>query len=392
VVRAVEACHPTTVSTSTQRMRILFWNQSFLPTIGGVEIFTARLAGRLMARGHEAIVVTDRHPNNLPEKDEVDGLSVLRFAFLNALANRGRNPREGLRLFREITAAVANLKRFFRPDVVHVNLSDASPLFHLRTLSAHPCPTVVTLQAALCHQSAEAGSITASLLKHAARLVAVSEAAAANIAKYTDKMLTEIDVIAPGIPVDEFTVFQAATVAPIPTIAFVGRLVPEKGVETAIAAVALLGGAAKLRVIGEGMERPRLQALVRNLGLESVVFFEGTVNDGDRRRMLSESFAMVVPSLHEELFGMVAVEGALSGLPVIASATGGLKEIVEPGLTGFLTPPGDAPALAHHLRILLADPVVARRMGQAGRAKALAYYTVERTGERYERLYAECLK
>src|ERR1700730_10988548 len=113
-------------------MRILFWNQSFLPTIGGVEIFTARLAGRLMARGHEAMVVADRHPNNLPEKDAFDGLSVRRFAFLNAVTNRGQNPREGLRLLSEITSAVANVKRFFRPDVVHVNLSDTSPMFHLR--------------------------------------------------------------------------------------------------------------------------------------------------------------------------------------------------------------------------------------------------------------------
>jgi glycosyltransferase involved in cell wall biosynthesis len=100
---------------------------------------------------------------------------------------------------------------------------------------------------------------------------------------------------------------------------------------------------------------------------------------------------MVVPSLHHELFGMVAVEGALAGLPVIASATGGLQEIVEPGRTGFLAPAGDAPALARYLRILLADPALARRMGEAGRANALLRYTIEATTDRYERLYADCL-
>ena len=85
---------------------------------------------------------------------------------------------------------------------------------------------------------------------------------------------------------------------------------------------------------------------------------------------------------------MVAVEGALLGLPVIASATGGLQEIVEPGRTGFLFLPGDAGALAGHRRTLLADPALSRRMGAAGRAKALSHYTIAHTADRYEQLYA----
>jgi glycosyltransferase involved in cell wall biosynthesis len=84
----------------------------------------------------------------------------------------------------------------------------------------------------------------------------------------------------------------------------------------------------------------------------------------------------------------VAVEGALSGLPVIASAIGGLQEIVQSGRTGLLCPPGDAGALAHAMRTLLGDPARVRRMGEAGRARALAHYTIEQTVERYEELYA----
>jgi glycosyltransferase involved in cell wall biosynthesis len=391
VASAVTASDQISTARTRERMRILFWNQSFLPTIGGVEVFTARLAGKLIARGHQAMVITDRHPNALPEEGEFDGLPVRRFAFRDALTYRAQDARAGLRLLRDITLGVARVKRDFRPDIVHVNLSDASPLFHLRTLETHPSATVVTLQAALSRRSAEGRSVTGSLFKQAARVVAVSHSAAANIDQYTNKMLAEIDVIAPGISLEEFAAPLIMPATPAPTIVFVGRLVPEKGGETAIAAIALLGGAAKLRIIGEGSERPRLQGLVRERGLDPFVSFEGAVDDGERRRILSESFAMVVPSLHHELFGMVAVEGALAGLPVIASATGGLQEIVEPGRTGFLAPAGDAPALARYLRILLADPALARRMGEAGRANALLRYTIEATTDRYERLYADCL-
>jgi glycosyltransferase involved in cell wall biosynthesis len=126
--------------------------------------------------------------------------------------------------------------------------------------------------------------------------------------------------------------------------------------------------------------------------LGSFVRFAGQVDDTERRRLLSESFVVVVPSLHEELFGMVAVEGALSGLPVIASAIGGLQEIVEHGRTGFLFPAGNAGALARHLRTLIADPAASRRMGTAGRAKALLHYTIEHTADSYEHIYASAIR
>jgi glycosyltransferase involved in cell wall biosynthesis len=370
-------------------MRILFWNNSFLPTIGGVEIFTARLAEQLVARGHEIFVVAPRYPAHLPEREQFNGYTVIRLAFLDALVHGGPDPRAGLRLMQEITSAVAKLKRTFRPGLLHVNLADASPIFHLRTSNAHPCPTVVAMQSALLRRSDQKNSLTATVLKSASRVVAVSRAAAANIAEFTDISLADIDVIAPGIPAGDFTRSLWRPASRARDIVFVGRLVPEKGADTAIRAMTELDGA-RLRIVGDGPELGRLQALARESGVASRVSFEGLVDDETRRQILSDGFAMVVPSRHEELFGMVAVEGAFSGLPVVASATGGLQEIVEPGLTGSLFPAGDASALAECLRKLLADPDAAYRMGQAGRVKALSRYTIEHTADRYERLYSQC--
>jgi glycosyltransferase involved in cell wall biosynthesis len=128
-------------------MRILFWNGPFLPRIGGVEIFTARLAEGLMARGHQVAVVANGQAGIDPEI--VPGLQVTRLPLLEEVNPTSPDPRVKLRMIAQVTADAAAVKRAFRPDLVHVNLTDAGPFFHLRTLQAHPAVTIVTFQAAL---------------------------------------------------------------------------------------------------------------------------------------------------------------------------------------------------------------------------------------------------
>jgi len=143
-----------------------------------------------------------------------------------------------------------------------------------------------------------------------------------------------------------------------------------------------------LYIIGDGPKRRSLEEMVHSRSLDALVSFEGAVDDETRKRLLSKSSIMIVPSRHEELFGMVAVEGALTGLPIIASAVGGLSEIVD-GI-GLLCPPGDAASLAMSLNVLIQDQPLAARLGQAGRARALASYTVDQMVDAYEKLYTEC--
>lgn len=364
-------------------MRILFWNGPFLPRIGGVEIFTARLAGGLIARGHQVAVACNGQAGDEPEV--VPGLQVIRFPFLQVLGPTNPDPRARLRLIAETTAAAAELKRSFAPDLVHVNLSDASPYFHLRSLQAQPSPTLVTFQAAL-EKPVGPTSTTGALIAEASALVAVSNTAAANAAHFTDLPRDRIEVVYPGVPAAEFTAARAPAPG-APLIGFLGRLAEEKGVQVILQALSVLGGEARLRVIGDGPFRPRLEQLAQDFGVADRVEFAGEVDDAQRLRLMAECRALVVPSLHIELFGMVAVEGGLAGLPVIASAIGGLQEIVVPGETGFLFAAGDTEALAGHLRTITEDAALAARLGAAGRQRALANYTVETTVDRYEALY-----
>ena len=250
---------------------------------------------------------------------------------------------------------------------------------------------VVTFQAAVEGGHPTADGLLAEVIRGAARLIAHSRAGAANIERIAGLAPGTVAILPPGVPAADFAPRGEMPDTDPPTLVFLGRLVDCKGADTAIDAVARLQGRARLCLVGDGPDRGRLEAAVAARGLGPLVRFEGLVEDRRRCQILAQSFAMLVPSRHEELFGMVAVEGALSGLPVIASAIGGLTDILRPGETGFLCPPGDAAAMAAAVETLLRDPGLARRMGAAGRARALAEYSVERMTDAHERIYRACL-
>ena len=370
-------------------MRILFWNQLFLPSIGGVEIMTSRLAAALIARGHEVAVVATRQPKSLAAHDVINGVAVHRFPFSDALSQS--HPRASIDVLADIVAKVSSLKRQFRPDVVHTNLSDASPYFHLRSRNAHRCPSILMFHAALRGRFIGDGVLSA-LIRDATLLVAPCRAGAVNVAETTGIPVEAIRVVTPGIPTADYVPRPTAEDGAIPSFVFLGRLVDYKGADVAIEAIARLGGAACLRVIGDGPDRAKLERLVLRHGLTQLVKFDGPIMDQQKKdQALAAALAMVVPS-YKELFGTVAAEAALAGLPVIASRVGGLPETVVHGQTGLLVPPGDIGATANAMMRLVNEPALALQMGLAGRQHALENYTLERTAAAFEQIYAECAR
>jgi glycosyltransferase involved in cell wall biosynthesis len=99
----------------------------------------------------------------------------------------------------------------------------------------------------------------------------------------------------------------------------------------------------------------------------------------------------VMPSYYE-VFGISVIEAMAFGLPVVATTAGGLPEVVEDGVTGILVPPGDSRALADAIMRLLHDPSLRRRMGEAGRERVLAEFTVDRVAERTIEVYTGVLE
>jgi glycosyltransferase involved in cell wall biosynthesis len=151
----------------------------------------------------------------------------------------------------------------------------------------------------------------------------------------------------------------------------VGRLVWQKAHHLLLGACSRLrrrGLALRLTIIGEGEERPALEALRASLGLDDVVELPGAAPEAEVARALGRSDLFVLASVSEG-FGVVLLEAMACGLPVVAPALNGLPEVVADGVEGRLFTPGSEEDLAAAIAALAADPDLRRRLGQAGRRR-----------------------
>lgn len=165
------------------------------------------------------------------------------------------------------------------------------------------------------------------------------------------------------------------------------RLVPIKGTVYLIRAIALLRAQVpdvSLEIAGLGPERAHLENEVRLLGLTDHVRFLGWQENVEALMSRWDIFAM--PSL-QEAFGIAALEAMAAGLPVVATAVGGVPELVQDGRTGWLVPPADPAALAERLRALLIDRELRIAMGAAGYARARNCFSMDRMVAGIGRIY-----
>jgi glycosyltransferase involved in cell wall biosynthesis len=176
-----------------------------------------------------------------------------------------------------------------------------------------------------------------------------------------------------------------------PRLLCVGRLIPIKGhivLLRAFAEARRRVPSLRLDIAGRGPLEPALRALVKELQVDDAVRFLGYV--APIQRAIEESAIVVVPSMGEG-FGMVALEAMERARPVIAAEIGGLGELVEDGVTGFLVAPGEAEPLADAIVRLAGNLRLAAEMGEAGRRRALEQFLQERCTDRTELLYEASL-
>ncbi|RLF28438.1 MAG: hypothetical protein DRN14_04215 [Thermoplasmata archaeon] len=157
-------------------------------------------------------------------------------------------------------------------------------------------------------------------------------------------------------------------------ILFVGRVTKGKGPGILLAAAKRIPEG-RVVIVGRGHYLPTLRSMVRILGMEGRVSFAGHVSDEALPYYYAASDVVVVPSLRPESAPSVVLEAMASGRPVIASATGGMAEIVEDGRTGILVPAGDVGALSSALETVLGDPDLATSLGKEGRRTVLKKYS-----------------
>jgi glycosyltransferase involved in cell wall biosynthesis len=201
------------------------------------------------------------------------------------------------------------------------------------------------------------------------------------ISRYTEGLVREVyDRPVDLIPFGATTPIPAS-LPPLPSapplrLLFVGRLVERKGVRFLLEAMAMARSAGVdvvADVVGQGPIRPQLEDLAQGFGLGSAVRFRGFIPDDELVRSYVDCHALVLPAVVDEKgdvegLGVVLIEALAHGRGVIASAAGGITDIVQHDRTGWLVPPGDAPALAEAIQTLARDPDRLRRLGRAGRA------------------------
>ena len=187
----------------------------------------------------------------------------------------------------------------------------------------------------------------------------------------------------------------AATRRPRPfTIGYIGRLVPEKGLAVLLRAASQLDGDWRLRLVGGGKDRAKLEALARSLGIGDRVRFIGQLPSTALPAEYHQLDALVLPSLTrpnwKEQFGRVLVEAMASGVPVIGSDSGAIPSLI--GEAGIIVPEGDHAALAKALRDLRAQPGLRAALIEKGRARFLAHFTHDRIAEATVAVYRELLR
>jgi glycosyltransferase involved in cell wall biosynthesis len=184
-------------------------------------------------------------------------------------------------------------------------------------------------------------------------------------------------------------------------VLFVGRLTPHKGVDRLIEA---LPENSELRAVGSGGHDPNppeteYPSLLRRLAAQHRVEFLGVVDDADLPALYRVAQVVALPSVHvtcygrkiavSELLGLTAIEAMASGTPVVASRLGGLSEVVDHGVTGFLVEPGNVAELRWRLAQVLGDRRLAKRLGRNARERFLETFTWRACADRCLAAYSE---
>ena len=170
-----------------------------------------------------------------------------------------------------------------------------------------------------------------------------------------------------------------------------GRLSPEKGFEVLIEAAAKLREQAcdaGIIVFGEGPERAMLEARIQAANLQNQFILGGFCQELDR--LLPQADAMVLSSYTEGL-PVIALESMAAALPVVSTMVGGMPELIDDGVEGYLVPAGNSTELAAAMARLIGNPARMLQMGAAAAQRIEAQYTADRQAERYHDLFVELL-
>jgi glycosyltransferase involved in cell wall biosynthesis len=175
-------------------------------------------------------------------------------------------------------------------------------------------------------------------------------------------------------------------------ILFAGRIVPDKGLEWLLKALAQTEVSIHLDIAGEGWDRPRMEKLVNQLGLNNRVTWHGWCNSERIDVLYQQCFAIIFPSVWPEPAGLITLEAYARYRPVIASRVGGIPEHLLNGETGILVPVNDIKLLAAAINYLSINYHKSRLLGQQGHALFLKEFTMDIHVNKLQKIYEKTIE
>ncbi len=352
--------------------------------VGGAERYVVDLALTLQRKGYE-ITVACSVSGPLSEPLEKAGIPVR--PVLTRLIKR--------RVSLAYARGLRRLLREYRFDVVHAHVYASTSAAAIATLRSG-VPLVITEHGMNPWRSWRDGCVSWWVYRRAEHIIAVSSP--------IYRLLTERYAVSPDrITVNPNAVMdsRAASTSPStllpaewqqgPLVGVVARLSEEKGVSVflqAAARISPLVPEAQFLIIGDGPLREELESLAQHLGLGGHAHFLGYRSDA--RALIELLEVLVVPSLHEGS-PLVVLEAMSAGIPIVASAVGGIPDQIEHDKEGILVPSKDPVALGDAILRLLRDRALARRLGEAGRERVGSTFSYAAMVQRVEAVYGATL-
>jgi glycogen(starch) synthase len=362
------------------KRRLLVVSHGFPPYYGGAEHVAGHLARTAAASGRWRVqVLTSDIGGRLSAREDWAGCDVVR-VHTRKRKWAGHTVPELL----SFVWAAQSFRPAERPDCILANcaLPGGAVARRLSRLTGAPYGVVLHGSDVPGHQNARFGWVyrivrtwVRRIWREAAWVSAVSEP----LRRLALETWPEgrVEMIPNGVDVDSFRPAESRATAFPPAaihLVAIAQLIPLKGIQHLLAAVARLPEARRERVwltiYGTGPLGEALRQQAMALGLMERVTLAGLLPNPELAIRLQEADAFVLPSLQEGL-PLSLLEAMSCGLPVVASAVGGIPDVVRNGENGCLVPPGDEPALAQALTRLMDDPEWGLRMGAAARATAL---------------------
>lgn len=357
-------------------VKVLAVSNAAWPVVGGIEVLLDQLLPALRDRGHEITLLTSAHVSDQAEVSERHGITSHRTQLAVALARKdpGLLSRERQRIKRLLAE--------LRPDLIHAH--DVGPNLWAVVKAGSTAPIITTMHIGVLSTGAGSVASLRELLRSSSWVTGVSATTVAEVLAVEPSLSSRTSVIDNGIEVPPLTGGRS-----VPgRILCLGRLVPQKGFDLVLRALALVEGHRDAHVVfaGDGSERAMLMGLTADLGLIDRVSFLGPVSHSDVAGLLAEAQIVALPSRWEGQ-PIAALEAGAAGRALISTAVDGLASVVVDGVTGVIVPSDDPDALAVALTRLLADPTLCDALGVNARVRVGAEFGLTRCVDAYDQLY-----